>query len=596
MQKTRKTYYANGTDIGDAMIHRGIYYLNGAEATARDWTGKPSDWSDIRKDCPANSIALYAGHTADYSSYDNLGFTATCVGGYKVYIDGNVYGSYASGSTCNITWSSLALQTGDSITTPTALTAHKIWIEPATEGNNITAFHCDRVAASGTEQQGVLWGHFNLSNNIDINYLFSRNNYYRNFILVSCTAKNNFINNYSTGPNCISSFALCYILEYLPNIYFDPSKTFYAADLFNQCRKLKQVNLKGILTGGNTFYSDDNLEKIKGNVSLKAYGGQFYRVNKLKKLPQIVFDNAGILSNFLTDASSLEDTILDTRAGTGVKKLDCYGTSQYFMGGFKGLRVSNEAPFDNATAPQINVSYTGMDRDALVQLFNDLPYNVGYTIVGSPTIENSIVSDFSSSNYVTTNQNINFDAVNSNYEIVAEVKPIGSSWEQTTRYILGSGTSQTSRFGLCVTPYQHWYWYIYSDGVNNIYLDGNADNSMNNRTTFIKAVVNNKNASLYKSLDGQSWSVLATKDLSSYTDTYVINSPINIGVNYNVSYPWIGSIDLNNTYIKVNDIYFFRGQPAMTKTLSCVGCTGTADLTQDDKDIALNKGWSLTLS
>ena len=34
----------------------------------------------------------------------------------------------------------------------------------------------------------------------------------------------------------------------------------------------------------------------------------------------------------------------------------------------------------------------------------------------------------------------------------------------------------------------------------------------------------------------------------------------------------------------------------MTKTISVVGCTGTADLTADDKAIATNKCWSLTLS
>ena len=53
----------------------------------------PADWSDIRKDCPANSIALYAGVKSDYSAYDNLGFTATCTGGYNVFIDGVQYGT-----------------------------------------------------------------------------------------------------------------------------------------------------------------------------------------------------------------------------------------------------------------------------------------------------------------------------------------------------------------------------------------------------------------------------------------------------------------------------------------------------------------------
>ena len=133
------------------------------------WLGKPADWSDIRKDCPANSIALYAGHKEDYSQYDNLGFTANCTGGYNVFIDGTQYGStYASGTQCNITWSTSGITTGDIITTPSLLKAHKIWIEPATEGAEITKFCCQRVAASGNEAQGILWAHFNISNTINL--------------------------------------------------------------------------------------------------------------------------------------------------------------------------------------------------------------------------------------------------------------------------------------------------------------------------------------------------------------------------------------------------------------------------------------------
>ena len=56
-----------------------------------------------------------------------------------------------------------------------------------------------------------------------------------------------------------------------------------------------------------------------------------------------------------------------------------------------------------------------------------------------------------------------------------------------------------------------------------------------------------------------------------------------------------GLIDLNNTYIIVNGTKVFSGMVPMTKTCSVVGCTGTADLTQEDKNIILNKGWSLTV-
>ena len=185
------------------------------------WLGKPSDWSDIRKDCPENSIALYAGVKADYSAYNNLGFTATCTGGYKVFIDGVQYGStYASGAQCSITWSNYTATAGESITTPEALTAHKIWIEPATSGNNITQFRCNRVAASGTEEQGVLWCHLNLTNAIKIVGLMSAEVNYHNRLVKALTSKNNLII-YTVSPNpsqsgFYTSFAYCSPLEYLP--------------------------------------------------------------------------------------------------------------------------------------------------------------------------------------------------------------------------------------------------------------------------------------------------------------------------------------------------------------------------------------------
>ena len=193
---------------------------SGTKTKSRDWEDMPSDWSDIRKNCPENSIALYAAHKDDYSAYDNLGFTATCVGGYNVFIDGAQYGStYASGATCSITWSTSGITTGEYVSTPSALKAHKIWIKPATEGNNITAFHCVRVAASGEEEQGVLWEHFNLSNSINISSLNSTGNMgtqaYKNTLLTSCTAKNNKLN---VNGYLQYSFFLCSNLEYLPVI------------------------------------------------------------------------------------------------------------------------------------------------------------------------------------------------------------------------------------------------------------------------------------------------------------------------------------------------------------------------------------------
>lgn len=339
---------------------------------------KPSDWSDIRTDCPANSIALLAGHTTDYSQYDNLGFTANCVGGYNVFIDGTQYGStYASGSQCNITWSSLALTTGDDITTPTTLKAHKIWITPATEGNNITDFRCVRVAASGVEEQGVLWAHLNLTNTISLGYTanetrgaFGRYQQYKNQLMKALTAKNNIVK----ASEISSIFYGTTALEYAP--VFDCNNTlmsFYGVIWLSGLPKLTIKNAKP--KSMQYFASNSKIEKldfINGDFSQTLIiSGAFDNVGYITKLPYFNFSTncTGGGSVFISNATSLtEDYSLDLSNCVNLPKIVITNTPR-----FKGLRVSNEAPFNNATAPQIDVSYTGMDRNALVQLFNDLP-------------------------------------------------------------------------------------------------------------------------------------------------------------------------------------------------------------------------------
>ena len=325
----------------------------------KDWRGKPTDWSDIRKDCPTNSIALYAGVKSDYSAYDNLGFTATVSnsGQYKVYIDETLYGTYNSGAQCSITWSNYTATVGESITTPEALTAHKIWIEPETAGNNITAFRCQRVAASGSEDQGVLWEHFNLTNSINIYELNCSGNLgtyiYANKQIVACTAKNNIIN----ASGFSFAFLRCGELTYIPNIITD---SIYMS--FANCVKLKQINIKGTLPSNASYvlYNCRALEKVT--------------------FDKIDFSQCENLVDFLTNANKFKDTVLNMTTAIGLKKVGCYGSSTYFMTGLKGLRASSAAPF-TGSAPQINVSYTGLDSQALVQLFNDLPtVNAGQII------------------------------------------------------------------------------------------------------------------------------------------------------------------------------------------------------------------------
>ena len=555
---------------------------------------KPSDWSDIRTDCPDNSIALYAAHTADYSAYDNLGFTATCTGGYNVFIDGVQYGStYASGAQCSITWSEYTATVGEAIRTPEALTAHKIWVEPATTGNNITAFRCNRVAASGIEAQGLLWAHFNLTNAIKITVAFGSESSIRNTLLKAFTAKNNLIiyqvASSLTSSGFYSSFAFCSSLEYLPVLKAE--NTNYQS---GQYMSFYQVPAKKIViknNNGNESFSMLNNAKIEelsveNGITLGSGTGSSNSASgltNLKKFPKI---NSNKHETFLmNNCPALEPVNIDDRFNDIRKLFRFYGTSTTPTPALKSLRVSNEAPFDGAT-PQINVNYTDLDRDALVQLFEDLPYNpaVGYTIVNNPTISSSgVMSNISDNDYATIN-NTPFSATNK-VEMIIKFTPTELSMQQ----LLGFGNNTLSIF---LKPYA---------GTNLVYgIYGQATSAPNGKITTLNVPyylhfifnVPTHNLKMGISTDG-------LNPTFDYEQNYW-NAPsisyLLIGRGYEAGYPFKGSIDLPNSIIKVDDTVWFNGQPAMTKTLSCVGCTGTADLTAEDKDIALNKNWQLTLS
>lgn len=239
-----------------------------------------------------------------------------------------------------------------------AETAHIVDIYPTTEGNNITAFNSYRVAANGIEQQGVLWAHFNITNSINLRCGLADDWSHNNQLLTAVTAKNNVI---KMNTSLISCFHTARILEYLPVLDGQGNIIdLYAA--FYLCLKIEKIDIKNtkFKVGANTF---------NGCISLK-------------QVPKgLDYSEALEMQDYIASCYSLEDTILDVRNATGLEVIQCQGWSGGRVDGLKGLRVSSSAPFSSLHTPQINVSYTGMDRSALVQLFNDLPtVNAGQII------------------------------------------------------------------------------------------------------------------------------------------------------------------------------------------------------------------------
>ncbi len=335
----------------------------------------PSSWPDIRNS--AAQISLLATNAG--GSYPKLGFSATVTGGYSVYIDGIKYADYASAAQCSIDWAAYSATAGRAVTTPAAYMAHVVEIYPKINGNNISAFKGARIAASGEESQGILWAHFNITTLIQVNNAFGSYSYYKNPLLHAITAKNNRL----LISNCFGMIATSTssnpLLSYLPVMDLSQNTAaFSLSDFF--CQGVKEAVLKGITSTvtsmRNIFNANPSLKKaVLINCDLSKvtdWVNCHFNNRSLVKIPAYNYAAATDMGNFLTDAVNLADTYLDVSAAAGLTRIGCCASPAYPMRGFKGLKVSSSAPF-TGSAPQINVSYTGMDRAALLALFSSMP-------------------------------------------------------------------------------------------------------------------------------------------------------------------------------------------------------------------------------
>lgn len=367
------------------------------------WRGKPASWPDIRKSTQDGHIYLLCDIRYP------IGFTATATDGYIVNIDGEFYGSYNSTAQFSMAdWSDYTNTTGYVIDCPEGATkAHIIDIFPQTSGNNITAFRCARVAASGNERQGILWAHFNLTNVIRISNLFAAENTFRNTLVKALTSKNNLITFQVTSINnsgLSCAFPYCAALEYLPILKASSSEYSiwpYIPFLGVSAKKIVIKNNSG--KEDFAILNQTQIEEIniENGLTLSSNIYQYtdaHGATKLKKFPKI---NQNKGENFIMyNCPVLEPVNIDDRFNDIRKLFRFYGTSSVPTPALKSLRVSNQAPFDGA-APQIKVDYTDLDRSALVQLFNDLPTVssgqiisiVGATGASDLTAEEALIPD-----------------------------------------------------------------------------------------------------------------------------------------------------------------------------------------------------------
>ena len=284
--------------------------------------------------------------------------------------------------------------------------------------------------------------------------------------------------------------------------------------------------------------------------------------------------NATEINNFLNYDSSYSE-ILDLSNLSKMEKVAVNGTANRKMEGLKGLLVSPNAPFTGAS-PQINASYTGLNKSALVSLFESAPYNVGYTKVGSPTIVDGVLSKVTNDVQVKTDLQIPGD-----FNLLEFVTKIGTIWKSSSAYIpiISFGAINSQSYIFANAQDSRVILHLSEATGDTFKIDNFPFNKAQDGTgVYVKLLVQ-KNTSDYTytlaySLDKQNWT--SEQFISS---TMIGNKIINLLRNRVGSSGGDSWMDLNETYIKVNGVPWIG--PGVTKNLVPDG-TVVGDVTVKD--------------
>ena len=172
---------------------------------------------------------------------------------------------------------------------------------------------------------------------------------------------------------------------------------------------------------------------------------------------------------------------------------------------------------------------------------------VGYTVVGSPTINNGVMTNSDPSNYISIRHWEQYKPFEFAMKINTGTRPADTCWLVRSNCFL-----------------LYWKWdarlIFFLRDINNVQQGINGTTQLeNNKDYWIKIIYDGTMASMYLSTDSQNYSLEVSQAISVITNDYSIN----IGSLRN-TYPFTGSIDLNQTYIKVNGKLWFW-QPQKSK-------------------------------
>ena len=356
---------------------------------------KPSDWVDIRSGVLPNSIYFLAAHSkptesggvysiATFPKFSILAAVSTSGHTYDVFVDGKKVATTSTGVATTIDWAELynngIIDSGYDVNYPLELTTHIVRVTPSNEEDTLTRIKHSII--SGQRYHGTLWMHFELDNEIRVeeccgvevssNLELTR--------IEAITAKNDTLKplEMSIGESGLYRFVQhCSSLVKIPTIQAKGEYTLRLGSAFYGT-KIKKIVIKGnkgderidVLNEANRL---EELDIENPLILLTAVTSSYTARNayRLKTFPKIRFSSIATTC-VISRLDSIKPTCIDDSGNIARTLFRFFGASGHRTN-LVGLVVSSEAPFSYATAPQISITYTNMNRDALVRLFNSMP-------------------------------------------------------------------------------------------------------------------------------------------------------------------------------------------------------------------------------
>lgn len=188
---------------------------------------------------------------------------------------------------------------------------------------------------------------------------------------------------------------------------------------------------------------------------------------------------------------------------------------------------------------------------------------VNYTVVGSPSIVDNVASGFSASSYLDLGTP--FFSSGITYEMFFDV----NTGIRTSAYqgLIGCPGGAGGIFTISIIEGQ----LVLSVGpVGDWYFQGYGTHSFQENTHYyIKYIFDGSYHKVYFSTDNSNWT-LEIEVQSSQVPQYQSGYELILGCAVQSYKPWLGSINLNNTYIKVNGDLWFYGKNYASQNIAPV--------------------------